>query len=68
MTAVTIPKHLEGRNDLVAIPRSVYEDLVDMERQVKSRRVYKPTAAELRAIKQARRRYAKGQYSLLSEL
>lgn len=68
MTTVIIPKHLAERNDLVAVPRAVYEDLVDFERQVKSRRVYKPTSTELKAIKQARRRYAKGKYSLLSEL
>lgn len=68
MTTVTIPKHLAERNDLVAIPRAVYEDLVDFERQVKSRRVYRPTPAELKAIRAARRRYAKGKYSLLSEL
>ena len=68
MTAVTIPKHLEGRKDLVAIPRDVYDDLMEWERQVKSRRVYTPTPAELKAIKAARRRYARGQYSLLSEL
>lgn len=68
MTTVTIPKHLADRKDLIAIPRSVYEDFVELERQIKSRRVYKPTKAELQALKQARQRYAKGKYTLLSEL
>lgn len=68
MSAVMIPKHLEGRKDLVAIPRGLYEDLMEFERQMKSRRVYIPTPAELKALKAARRRYTKGRYSLLSEL
>ena len=68
MTTVPIPKHLVGRGDLIVIPRSVYEDFVELERQIKSRRIYVPTKAERKALARARARYAKGQYALLSEL
>ena len=68
MTAVTTLKHPAARKDLIVIPRSVYEDFIELERQIKSRRVYKPTKAELKALAEARRRYAKGKYKLLSEL
>ena len=68
MTTIIIPKHLANHKDLIAIPRSVYEDFVELERQIKSKRTYKPTKAELKAMTQARQRYAKGKYVLLSEL
>ena len=68
MTVVTIPKHLADRKDLIAIPRAVYNDFVELERQLKSQRVYTPTRAELKALQQARQRYAKGDYVSLSEL
>lgn len=68
MTVVTIPKHLEGRKDLIAISRGVYEELVKLERQVKSRREYKPTKAELAAIKRGRREYALGRFTTLEKL
>jgi hypothetical protein len=68
MTTVNIPKHLTDRKDLIAIPRSVYDDFVELERQIKSQRVYTPTKAELKMIQQARRRFAKGEYTSLSEL
>ena len=68
MTTVTIPKHLADRKDLIAIPRGVYNDFVELERQIKSQRIYTPTKAELKALRQARQRYAKGDYVSLSEL
>ena len=68
MTTVTIPKHLEGRKDLIAISRGVYADLIELERQVKSRRTCKPTKAELAAIKRGRREYALGKFTPLEKL
>lgn len=68
MATITIPKHLADAKDLIVIPRAVYNDFVELERQIKSRRTYTPTKAELKALQAARKRYAKGHYTLLSEL
>ena len=68
MTTVTIPKHLVGRRDLMVISRSVYENFVELERKIKSLRTYKPTKAELAAIKRGRRDFALGKFTPLEKL
>ena len=64
MKAITIPKKLAQKDDLVVIPRKEYESLL----QLKKIREYTPTAAEKKALERARRNFAKGNTMTLEEL
>lgn len=68
MATVTILKELAERKDLVAVPRSTYEEFLVWLKQVKSAKTFKPTKAELRALARGRKNFAKGNYITLKEL
>ncbi len=62
---LTIPKRLTKRGDLVIIPRSEYEEFLHWQRSVKT---FKPTVAEKKALEEARKDFARGNYITLEEL
>lgn len=65
MNTVTIPKKLAQKGDLVLIPLEEYEELLLGKKGVKT---FKPTAAIKRALKEAEKQVAKGEYYTLEEL
>ena len=68
MATVTIPKELGERTDLVAVPRSAFEEFVAWQKQLKSARTFTPTAADKRALAKARKNRTQGHYLTLNEL
>lgn len=68
MPTITLPKNLPPTTDLIAVPRTVYEEFLAWQREVKSKNIYHPTVAEKRMIVQARKRFAEGKYVTLEEL
>jgi len=64
MAIVTIPKELKNEKDLIAIPRREYEALLEL----KKIREFAPTAAQKRALTQARRNRKAGDYFTIDEL
>lgn len=59
---LTIPKRLTKRGDLVIIPRVEYEEYLHWQKSVKT---FKPTATEKKALKEARKDFARGNYITL---
>ena len=62
---ITIPKELAKKGELVVIPRSEYEKFLNWQKSVK---IFKPTAAEKKAVKDGRREIRKGKYLTLQQL
>lgn len=62
---ITIPKELAEKGELVVISRSEYEEYLRWQKSVKT---FKPTAAEKKALKEARKDFARGNYITLEEL
>ena len=70
-TAVTIPKELARKGDLVLIPREEYEALVRARRAVqplRSVKTFTATPAEKRMFARARKNFAAGKYLTLDQL
>lgn len=63
MNVLTIPKKLAGGDDLVVVPRKEYESL-------KARAIpeFVPTKAEIRALRAAEKRFAKGKFYSLADV
>ncbi|TSC80773.1 MAG: hypothetical protein G01um101429_82 [Parcubacteria group bacterium Gr01-1014_29] len=69
MPTLTIPKKLTKGEDLVVIPRKEYEELLRVQQSMPEKvKTFKPTASEKKAIAEARKRFAKGEYLTLEEL
>lgn len=62
---ITIPKELAKKGGLVVIPRPEYEEFLNWKKSVK---IFSPTATEKRALREARKDFAKGNYITLEEL
>ena len=62
---VTIPKELLKKGELVIVPRSEYEEFLRWQKLVK---IYKPTTAEKKSLREARKDFARGNYIALEEL
>ncbi len=59
MTTITIPKELR-KDDLVIVPRKVYEELIDFKKKMAP--TFKPTKAELRALERGRKDFKNGNF------
>jgi hypothetical protein len=68
MTTITIPKGINTGAELVAVPRRNYEEFLVWQKKMKSVKTFKPTAKDLREIKQARKDIAAGEYLTIDEL
>ena len=56
---ITIPKELAEKGELAVIPRSEYERFLRWQKSVK---IFKPTVAEKRAVREGRREIRNGKY------
>ena len=63
--SVTIPKTITKGQELVVIPRKVYEEFLHWQKTIKT---FKSTSAQRRALGKARRDFARGKYVTLQEL
>jgi len=63
MNVITIPRRIAGSDDLVVVSRKEYESL-------KARAVpeFVPTKAEIRALRAAEKRFAKGKFYSLADV
>lgn len=77
MNTVTIPKEITRGEDLVVMPRKDYEKFLGWQKTTKITevfrpprkfRTYKPTTTEKREIKEARKRFVRGEYVTIEEL
>lgn len=68
MATITIPKQISDQTKLVAVPESVYEEFVAWQKQIKSKKTFKPTAEDIRDLAVARKNRAKGNFVTLDVL
>lgn len=68
MTTVTIPKNYVDTEDLIAIPRSDYEEFLVLQKPIKKAKTFKPTARDLRVLARGRKEFAEGRFIPVSEL
>lgn len=62
---ITIPREFLKRGELVIIPRSEYEAFLNWQKLVK---IFKPNAADKRALREARKDFSRGYYIPLEKL
>ncbi len=67
MATVTIPKELSKSQDLIAVPRSIYEDFLTWQKRIKSARTFKPTSSDSQALKRGRKNLTKKNYITLDD-
>jgi len=63
--AVAIPKELSRNEDLVVIPRSDYEEFLQLKKIIP---LIELTLSEKKAIKEARKEIKQGKYSTINQL
>lgn len=68
MPTITLPKNLPPKTDLIAVPRTVYEEFLAWQKQIKSKKTFNPTAEDTRDLAAARRNRTKGNYVTLDIL
>ena len=68
MATISIPKSFSRTDNLVAVPRTTYEEFLAWQKRVKSRKTFVPTAAERRALARSRKNFARGKYITLEQL
>ena len=68
MSIITIPKGLNQKEKLIAIPQTTYEDFLAWQKKIKSARTFKSTAADKRALARARANFARGDYVTIEQL
>lgn len=68
MTTITIPKEIAKNKDLIAIPSNIYRDFLAWQKKIKSVKTFKPTLAEKKMLKRARKNFADREYITLEKL
>ncbi len=68
ITTITIPQKITSDKELIAVPRHLYEQFLAWQEMLKSRKTFKPTVTEGKAILRGRQEIAKGNYIALEEL
>lgn len=68
MATITIPKKIISNQDLIAIPRNLYEEFLAWQEMEKSKKTFKPTSAEKKAIHRGRQEISRGKYVTLEEI
>ena len=68
MTTVLIPKELSKSQNLVAVPRGVYEEFLLWQEKIKPAKTFKPTKTDKKILIQARKNRLKGDFLTLDEL
>ena len=68
MITITVPKELSKEKNLIAVPRTTYEEFLVWHKKIKSAKIFKPTATLKKALARARKNLAQGKYFTLAEL
>lgn len=68
MTTITIPKKITTNKELIAVPRDLYEKFLAWQEMLKSKKTFKPTLTEKKAILRGRQEIRKGNCVSLEEL
>ena len=68
MPTIIIPKTLARTRNLVAVPRTTYEEFLTWQKRVKSRKTFAPTVAEQKALTRSRKNFTRGKYVTLEQL
>ena len=68
MATITIPKKIIPNQNLIAIPHNLYEEFLAWQEMVKSKKTFKPTSSEKKAIIRGRQEISRGEYVALEEL
>lgn len=68
MTTITIPKEIAKNKDLIAIPRSIYEDFLDWQKKIKSVKTFTLSAKQKKILEKSRGELKKGNYLTIDEL
>ena len=68
MAVITIPKELTKKGDLVILPRKEYEEFLGWRKTIKPFKTFTATAAQKRALTNAREEYKRGEYITLEQL
>ncbi|MBU1160066.1 hypothetical protein KKD04_02710 [Patescibacteria group bacterium] len=59
MTTITIPKELSKKGELVIIPRTEYDEFLELKKVIPT---FKPTRSDLLALKRGRKAIKEGKY------
>lgn len=68
MATITIPRDFPSKENLVAVPRKLYEEFLAWQRRFKSTRTFKPTATEKKSLVRARKNMQRGDYLTSDDL
>lgn len=68
MSIITIPKKIFLDQNLIAIPHNLYGEFLAWQEMIKSKKTFKPTLSEKKAITRGRQEISKGEYITLEEL
>ncbi len=70
MTTTTIPKILFGRQKhrLVVVPEEDYKEFLTWRKGVRTPKTFKPTMSEKKALAQAKKNFAQGNYVKWTDL
>ena len=68
MPIITVPRTLSQNQDLIAVPRRIYEEFSNWQKKAKSVKTFKPSKSEKAAILRGRRNFANGKYVTLEKL
>ena len=70
MTTITIPKILSGqqKQKLVAVSTATYKEFLTWQKEFRTFKTFKPTAAEKRELARAKKNFTQGNYMKWSDL
>ena len=68
MVTITIPKKINMANELMAVPKNIYGEFLKWQEAVKSRKIFKPTTRERKAVRRGRLEISRGNYVTLEKL
>ena len=68
MAIVIIPKELSKNQDLIAVPKSVYEEFLAWQGEFGPVQTFKPTKEDLKILAKARKNFKEGKFIKWNEL
>lgn len=68
MATITLPKEIQEKKDLVAVPKDEYREFLVWQKKIKSQRTFQPTKAERQVLERGRKNLFAGAYTGLSQL
>lgn len=68
MATIITSKELSGNQELIAVPRSHYEEFLAWQKAIKGAKTFKPSKADIQVLKKGRKNLHEGNYITLDEL